>query len=99
MSGIRNYEVTVPPTSDEVAVFALEAIRKRAALEITARPEPSDIGPHEESVDISFSIKLGRFSEDESMRFIGETENGDTVNLMISADPEEPATFSMPFSH
>lgn len=96
MAGFRNYEVTVPPTSDEVEALALDAIRNHRLLNITAVPEPTDIGPSD-AIDLAVKIKATRHPEAGGMRIIGETALGETVNLEISSQPVEPATLSMWF--
>jgi len=92
---IRNYEVTIPPTSDEVAEFALQAIRHHSELYLRGRSTPTDIGPQDEEIGVSVQIKVLRHSREGAMRIIAETEDDQTVNLELPADPTAPATFTM----
>jgi hypothetical protein len=96
MAGIRKYEVTVPPTSDEVRLLALDAILNHTVINIHGRPEPTDIGPRDE-VDLNVRIRSTLHPETGGMRILGETVMGDTVNLELSSTPEEPASFTMVF--
>ncbi len=96
MAGIRKYEVTIPPTSNEVELLALDAIRNRTLLHIQGRPEATDIGPQDD-VELSVRIRSTLHPRQGGMQILGETALGDTINMDLPPRLEEPASFTMIF--
>lgn len=95
MSGIRSFEVTQPPTSEEVADLALNAIKKRSLLPLVARSIPTELGPQAEEVAVDVHIKLTQHPENRGMRIVGENALGNTVSVTLSTDSTQPAELHM----
>jgi hypothetical protein len=96
--GIRQYEVTVPPTSGEVEDEMLRAIGEQTMAIVHARTVEDDmprIPREDDEVDLEFRIGATRHPEEGGMAILGHTEDGRTVNLSTNADPYQPATLSL----
>jgi hypothetical protein len=97
MTAIREFLVTEPATSGGVLDMALEAIRTRSRLELKAYATAiSDRYPRGQEIEVAVRVIMTRHPREGGMRLIGEPEQGHkSINLMVLADADHPATFSM----
>jgi hypothetical protein len=93
--GIRNYEVTVPPTSGEVEELVLDALSRRKPVPVRIRAAGEDIPRSADELDLAFHVGQTGHPEGGGMAILGHTATGETVNLQIAADPDVPATLSL----
>jgi hypothetical protein len=96
MSTIREYEVIQPPTSGELREQIIASLGSGSMVAVQGRPEAADLGPRD-VVDVEMEIVSTLHPKDGSMRALGETAAGKTINLQLSADKSAPASFSMVF--
>lgn len=96
MVRIRDYEVTVPPTSGEVEALVLDALRTRSQVGVTMRAVADDLNRNPvRTRDVEFSINQMRRHEDDGMTILGRTVTSEMVNLHLAPEPELPATVSI----
>lgn len=94
MTSIKNYEIIVPPTSEEVAEFALRCLSARTGVMLLVKPEGDDFNPNPEPGFMDFSVVTTHHPKAGGMTIIGEDAECNTVNLVISPDRDTPASLS-----
>ena len=92
---IRNYEVTMPPTSGEVKQQMLADIARHALTFVHIKAVEGDIPRADDELDLHFHISATLHPQEGGMIIKGTTPIGTTVNLSISSTPEEPAMLSL----
>lgn len=95
MALLRNYEVTVPPTSGEARDLALKKQREGKPLRLTVRPEATDFDPEPAETDLEFRVELTRSRDDGSFIIVGQNAVGNAVNLRTDTDQDAPASLTL----
>jgi hypothetical protein len=96
MPNIRNYEVSDPPTSDQVEeMLAKLAINKSREVDLWVRDEPNELEPNPEESPLSFRVISTRYFEEGGTKTTGETEDETPCSLQTSPNLDSPASISV----
>lgn len=103
----RRFEVVIPPTSLDVEKSCFDAMKNRTKVSLVAQRELTpDILPTEilelnselpkntQLLGVDFKIDVTRHRDDGSIIILGETIDGESINLRTDPNPKLPATLT-----